>query len=413
MKTFKLAPIVLALLLCSASAARVSAQTSEDGTHLIQIGQPDRIYSEVLDGERHLWIHLPNGGHLMPGQTYPVIYLLDAETHLGGLAMIQEYYNFFRLPEMIVVGIASQDHRTLNFTPSVVENRNGAAVEESGGSETFTQFMATELIPFIDSKYPTNEHRTLIGHSFAGLFAINTLIHHPDLFRNYVAIDPSLGWDNKAWLDESLPTILASKMVQKGLFVAISNEIIRFSDELTVETVSADTTEFSLEIRSSLEFVRRMKQDTPPGLRFDWAFYETDIHGSVPLLGMRDGLVFLYDFWELKKPSVFNNPETPASVLADLIRSQMAAATEGMGYPAGMDWELLDMLGNMSMDFGDLEKARAMFEISAEYYPDNVATHESLMNVCKQLNDTECALREAKKADELSGGTEYTRSLNQ
>ena len=68
----------------------------------------------------------------------------------------------------------------------------------SGGAERFTQFLADELIPTIERTYPTSGHRTLIGHSYAGLFTIHTLIHHPDLFRNYVAIDPSLDWDDQA-----------------------------------------------------------------------------------------------------------------------------------------------------------------------------------------------------------------------
>ncbi|NQV71878.1 alpha/beta hydrolase [bacterium] len=403
--------LFIAISLWAATFSEARAQSTENSNFLVQIGQPDSLYSNVLGENRPLWIHLPNQGRLVEGQTYPVIYLLDGGAHLGALAMIQEYYSYFRLPEMVVVGISNQEHRTRDLSPTKIETRNRAAVEESGGSEAFTRFLSEELIPYIDSKYQTNQHRTLIGHSFAGLFAINTLAHHPELFKNYIALDPSVGWDDMNWLRDELPALSTSKFENKGLFVGISDEIQRFSDTLTIETVMSDTTEFSNDLRALVMLVDELTDQAPAGLSFDWKFYDQDIHGTVPMIGMRDGLIFLYDFYRLKTPSLYNDPSTPPETIAALISAQNSATTKGMGYKLGMEWDMLEMLGRMALDMEDYKRARAVFEVTVEFYPENEGAQASMMEICDLVGDSACAMEHAKKADALSGGTSYVDSL--
>jgi len=406
----KLSIVAIALLVCLLPSA-VIAQTSSESNYLLQVDVPDSLYSEVLQEQRSYWVHLPGGRSLVEGQSYPVIYLLDGGVLLGGLAAIQEFYNQFRLPEMIVVGISNANNRTRDLTPSSIDSRHGASVQESGGSDRFMSFLADELIPLIDSQYPTTTHRVLIGHSYAGLFAVNTLVTRPDVFTNYVAIDPSLDWDDQRWMERTLSTLESSDLTGKGLFVSVANEIIRFSHLLTPETVMADTTAFSLGIRSLLLFVTKLKSTPPKGLRFDWKYYPQDIHGSVPLVGMRDALVSLYDFWELKTPSLYNNPETPTGELLALIRNQSSARSTNMGYPQPMEEELLDMLAFMSLDAGQPDKARAILELTAGYYPTSSSIHESIMEVCLTTEDYDCAQTHAAEADRIEGGTQLSEKV--
>lgn len=395
-----------ACLLLPFPRLELAAQPAAEPAYLFSVGVADSIYSETLTEQRRFWVHLPDG-RLAEGQRYPVIYLLDAEMHLAALAAVQQYYNYFRMPEMIVVGISNADNRTRDLTPTPIASRNGAPIGDSGGADRFTSFLADELIPLIDSRYPTTSHRVLIGHSYAGLFAIHTLATTPDLFTNYVALDPSLDWDNQRWLTHTLESLLSLDLSGKGLHVSIANEIIRFSDSLTVETVASDTTEYSLGIRSALTFVHQLESDGPEGLRFGWEFSESDIHGSIPLLGMRHGLTFLYDFWELKKPSLYNDPETPTETLLSMIRSQSDARSANMGYPLPMEQELLEMLALMSSDYGQPEKARAILQLAVEYYPGEAELHGSLMEICLTLADHACAEAHARAADEINGGTKH------
>lgn len=395
--------IILGLFISIEAAAQFPVQRS----HLVEIGVADSLYSDVLGEQRQIWVHLPNGGNLQKDHRYPVIYLLDGEVHLGGLAMVQEYYNHFRLPEMIVVGISNRINRTRDLTTSAVETRDGVSIAASGGAGMFTRFIAEELMPYIDSTYPTSSHRTLIGHSYAGLFTINTLVHHRDLFTNYVAIDPSLGWDNQKLLSEATAAFEEKDFSGKGLFVSVANELIRFSETMTIDDVMQDTTEFSLGIRSILSFVHMAEANNTNGLRFTWNYYEKDIHGSVPLISMRDGLIFLYDWWELKSPSRYNDPGSSTEELVSLIRNRTEVLTTNMGYAVFMQEELLNMLGYMAMDMEQPEKAHAIFKLLIEYYPESASAHSAMADFYESKNDYENALLHTRRALDISGSDEY------
>ena len=107
---------------------------------------------------------------------------------------------------MIVVGIghpvgpvltdpaAAQKYRevrTRHLSPTAVETRGG------GGAEKFLGFIRDELIPFVDSNYPTDPgDRTLLGDSLSGLFSLYALLQHPETFNRYIAGSPALGWDD-------------------------------------------------------------------------------------------------------------------------------------------------------------------------------------------------------------------------
>lgn len=401
--------LVLIILIGTGAPASVQGQDLTDP--LVQIGSAGSLYSEILKEERPYWVHLPESYATSADATYPVIYLLDGRQHLGGLAAIQQYYSFFRLPEMIVVGIANDENRTRDLTPTEVTSRNGAAVESSGGAPEFRAFLADELIPHIDETYSTSPHRVLIGHSFGGLFAIDTLLKQSELFSHYVALDPSLDWDEGKWLEQSLADLSVSKLAGHGLYLAISNEIIRFSDALTFETIDSDSSPFSLGVRSAKKFVEA-QDSSSNDLSFSWKFYDQDIHGSIPLVGMRDALVFIYDFWELKKPSLYNDPDTPTETILSLIKDQSQAREEGMGYPLPMELDLLEMLGHFYSEVGRVSKARDVLLLASSYYPHVLSLHESLVDLCIELKDEPCVRKHAAKSDSLSGTSIHQKKVD-
>ena len=172
---------------------------------------------------------------------------------------------------------------------------------------------------------------------------------------------------------------------------------------MTLDDVMRDTTEFSLGIRSTLEFAQAAEAHSDNGLRFSWGFYEQDIHGSVPLVSMRDGLVFLYDWWELKHPALYNDPSTTTADLVGLIRDRTAALTAGMGEPVAMQEDLLTMLGMMAMDMPQPDKAPAVFDLLLEYYPESPDAHAAVAEFFESRNDRAQALRHAREAYALSG----------
>jgi pimeloyl-ACP methyl ester carboxylesterase len=61
------------------------------------------------------------------------------------------------------------------------------------GGEDFRNFIADEVIPLVDSRYPTDPaRRTYFGHSGGGFFGLYTLFTQPELFANYIVSSPGV-----------------------------------------------------------------------------------------------------------------------------------------------------------------------------------------------------------------------------
>ena len=183
---------------------------------------------------------------------------------------------------MIVVAIPNTDRgRDLTPTEVQVDFFSGDSIQfDNGGGGLFLDFIEQELIPYIDDNYPTQPYRTFVGHSFGGLSVINALVSKPDMFNNYIAIDPSLWWDGMKFMEYADSILSVSDLDNKGLYIGIANTM---SSELDLTSVEQDTSKMTAHIRSILKFVKS-QEGKDNGLRFAWKYYPDDSHGSVPLI---------------------------------------------------------------------------------------------------------------------------------
>ena len=78
------------------------------------------------------------------------------------------------------------------FIPS---DAGGYKDENFGNADKFYSFLQSELVPFIDRKFPHQKSRVFIGHSFGGLFCLYAALKDEHLFEQYFAISPSV-WAN-------------------------------------------------------------------------------------------------------------------------------------------------------------------------------------------------------------------------
>lgn len=284
------------------------------------------------------------------GQHYPVLYLLDGDAHFPSVAgMIQqltEVNGNTICPEMIIVGIPNTN-RTRDLTPTATPTGfTGDSIPpgDSGGGEIFTEFIEKELIPHIDSLYPTAPYRLLIGHSLGGLMVMNTLIHHPQLFNAYIAIDPSMWWDKQHLLKQAIPALSADRFTGRTLFLAVANTM---QEGMDTAMVRKDTSATSIHIRSILILADALKKGTGNGLRWKYKYYNEDSHGSVPLISEYDGLRFIFSYYSFKNANkLFDNTVTPAAAV-DSVTAHYRLVSEAMGYtvlppnPGSMVWDII------------------------------------------------------------------------
>ena len=390
------------------------AQTTESQTEQFQNRIVDSIFSKTLSESRDFWVRLPDNFQPDNDEKYAVIYLLDGFSLESTLETVYGNYWGHYLPHMILVGVSNRSNRTRDLTTSQIKMRRGSAMDsETGGAETFTKFMEKELIPYIDSKYPTMNYRTLIGHSYAGLFTINMLVNHKHLFQNYIAIDPSLDWDDQKLLKQAKQKLSTESYEGKSLFVSLAAEQLHmWNEEINMENIMDDASEFTLFARSIIEFSNYTKSQKQNGLNFSWKVYNEDLHGTVPLPSIRDGLIFLFEWYQFKSPQKYNNPETSIEELVSLLKVQEQIYTEHFGVPtAPMIDEMLNGYGYMNMQMGQPEKAFMFFEMNIKYNPTSANAYDSMAEYFESQNDKENALKYLNKAYELSGDDYYKERI--
>lgn len=387
----------LLILLCFLAFHLVKAQDTSVNL--------DSIYSNSLNEQRQFWVKLPEGYNPEHKTKYPVVYLLDGMSLKNNLVTVYDNYWGHYLPNMILVGISNQTNRTRDLTTSKITSRRGASFNnETGGADNFATFLNTELIPFIDANYKTSQYRTLIGHSYAGLFTINMLINYTESFTNYIAIDPSLDWDEQKLLKTAKVQLQHKNYNNKGLFVSLAAEQLHmFDSSITMDNIEADTSEFTLFARSIIDFAKTAASNPQNGLRFSWKVYPEDLHGTVPLPSMRDGLVALFKWFQFVDPPKYNNPETTIAELQQLLKTQGEIYTKNFGEPTPpMIEELFNGYGYMNLQMGQPEKSKLFFSEYIKYYPKSAAAYEGMSDYYSSQKDTENALKYMKLAFDIS-----------
>jgi predicted alpha/beta superfamily hydrolase len=130
-------------------------------------------------------------------KAYPVLYVLDANAVFGTVTETARFLAMLKeIPEIIIVGIGypidsfteAAAFRTRDYTITTVDTwyqETFKAVQPdapeyvgSGGAANFLQFIAKELMPFVNTAYRTiPEDSAICGSSFGGLFALYALFH--------------------------------------------------------------------------------------------------------------------------------------------------------------------------------------------------------------------------------------------
>jgi len=380
-------------------------------TYNSEIGVLDSLHSAVLNESRKIYVQLPDGYNPDSSYKYPVAYILDGEHHLNALNTVHSYYSGGFMPEMILVGISNDTNRNRDLTTSIVDD---PWIKESGGADTFIKFIEQELIPYVESIYPVTNYRTLIGHSYGGLFTINTLMYHSQLFENYIAIDPSLDWDDQKLVKQSKELMAGEKFKNKALFMSLDGQLHPSDKSITIDNVVKDTTGATFSPRSNIAFAELIKANPANGLTFEWKFYPNDLHGTIPLPSIMDGLLGLFTWYQMENTDKINSPDTSLEELSQIIKNRERKLQSHFGYmEAPYPEDLLNMSGYMNMDMQQMDKAKMYFEFCVEYYPESANAYDSLADYYVSQKDFKNALINVTKAYELSGDAYHKKRMEE
>ena len=397
--------IFLSLISCNQKENSVENEIQENE---IVVGQVESIHSEILDESREFWIHIPESAKDSSSYKtkYPVLYLLDGPSNFKSVtAIIEHLSSNMIVPEMIIVGIANTN-RSLDLTPTKVDVdfMSGDSIPYStGGGNKFLDFIEKELIPHVEDKYPATNYKTFVGHSFGGLSVINALINRKELFNNYVAIDPSLWWDNRAFLNVADTILTKNKFNNKTLYIGVANTMESRMDIKTVQNDSIPDTYFTIHIKSVLQFVNSLERKKDNELLFKWKYYENDDHGSVPFITEYDAFRFIFSWYKLNEINDFysENSTLNAQEILNLINSHYSNISDKFGYKVLPSESYINSIGNGFM-YNDMpKKAHALFDLNIKNYPTSAKVFESLGNYYLFQSDTLNAIKEFKNGLEI------------
>ncbi|HWB25214.1 MAG TPA: alpha/beta hydrolase-fold protein [Chitinophagaceae bacterium] len=381
----------------------------------IVIGTIDSLYSGLLHEERQVWVYVPESYKRADKNNkpkYPVLYLLDGDAHfysvVGMIHQLSVVNGNTICPEMIVVGIPNTD-RTRDLTPTHVvvdpPYMDSASAKTSGGGEQFAAFIEKELIPHIDSLYPVAPYKMLVGHSFGGLTVMNILMHHTSLFNAYIAIDPSMWWDNQKLLKELQAGLPNKDFSHTSLFLGIANTMEAGMDTMKIQS---DTSPVNKHIRSILALSHSLAANAGKnGMRFSYKYYNSDNHGSVPLITEYDGLHFLFDYYKL---NLTNNDflNIDHSVLAK-ITGHYDTVSSRLGYKILPPLDLVNALAYQAMSTKHNAAAEEAALLNVTNYPANANAFDTLGDVYNAEGNKEKAIENYKKALSIDAGLAETK----
>ena len=339
------------------------------------LGRTYQLASRALGTTLSYQVYLPpsyEDAEYAP-RRYPIIYVLDSPGAYRLVTGVVDYQiTSAALPEVIVVGIsATSPERDYTPTHSLIgaDGKEASDLRESGGAAAFAQYLREELIPRVERQVRGTGHRTLVGHSLAGLFAYHMLLTTPDLFRNYLFVDPSLWWDRRE----------IGRRAQAGLSPPIDGGVRQIYHATADEPPSSlfDPTEHNAANR---ELTALLEARRSPNLRVLVQHFPGERHGPVAVPAIHAGLSWF-----------FRGGAPPFELYLDAARlsafHRAAQADLGLeGLPAERDVAIMAPY-IMAMP-GRRAEAEALLRLNAANYPHSARAHVQLADFLLSAADT-------------------------
>ena len=195
---------VVAALSAFAGGAVASAESVRE-PYVIERAEVWRLPAETGD---QYTIYVSRPAAAAPPGGYPVLYVLDGDDNFAVAAKTATRMARFsggEIQEGVVVGIGYRDlaQRIYDYTPADVAAGDWRGMK-TGGATGFRAFISDVLQPAIAAEFQVDrERQALIGHSFGGLFVLDTLLTEPALFNSYIAASASIWFGGEALFEKS------------------------------------------------------------------------------------------------------------------------------------------------------------------------------------------------------------------
>ena len=153
------------------------------------------VHAPALEGnlegnavDREVFVFLPPGYAKERLRRYPVVYALHGYS-IGA----DQWSHEIQVPQTIEGAFAQGANEMIVVLPDSKTIHNGSMYSSSVTTGDFEQFIAHDLVAYLDSHYrtiPQRESRGLVGHSMGGYGATRIGMKHADVFGSLYIMSP-------------------------------------------------------------------------------------------------------------------------------------------------------------------------------------------------------------------------------
>ncbi|MEM7105670.1 MAG: alpha/beta hydrolase-fold protein [Bacteroidota bacterium] len=367
---------------CTIFLGYLSFAQAQSGGNDIVIGKSYSLHSEILDEDRPYNIFLP-AGYSESGTPVAVMYLMDGDFHFHHTSGIVSFLiNEQKMPNMIIVGIPNTPgNRARDLTPPYEKDMAAKAENPNAGqADKMLEFMTKELIPQINKRYNTNDYKTLVGHSFGGIFAAYAFLEYHDTFDSFISISPSMWWDDQNLVDKASAFFDANNDLDNYFYMTMANER-------------------GLMRGGAMKLEAIFEEKSPDNFNWTFDIMEDEDHGSLVHRSTYDGLEAIFESWyAVDMREVFAKDGVAG------INAHYKMISKKLGHdtaPSEGEW---NQLGYAFMGNGDIDRAIEIFEENVRLFPKSHNVYDSLGEAFMAKGDNENAIKNYKESATIHPG---------
>ena len=327
--------------------------------------------SEVYGTERTISIYLPETyTTYAPEDAVPVTYVFDAH-YVAFRDMIYNNIDYLsqnlEILSTICVGIHHED-RSEELTPSLNSDDNLLA-----------RHLAEEVFPYIEKTYRTQPFRIGIGHSRGGMFLIDALSSGNNLFNAYIAISPSLGFNNQM-IHGKANAMLAKGMAPKAfVFISIGGEETNYFDAIDAMNAIYDNEELNT-------------------VKWNYTKYPNRSHWGTVVPSIADGLISLKRLITLDETEINKMARSDDESMVKKLNQFYTDASEWANFDVSPNAYTLNEFAYMLMNQDHVKQGGEIIDYAIQLDPRNPNLQDSKGDVFEKLGFVKKAHDQYQKA---------------
>jgi len=359
------------------------------------VGQTITLHSSILNEERELNISLPIN-YDRNIHDYPVIYVMDAEFLFDvtqSIVKIRAERNY--MPRSIIVGIVNNTGKRNNMA-LILKNKEGREFfgGYGGKSKEHLKFLKDEVIPFLETNYRVNSHRTIIGMSPTFGPVLEAFWNDPKLFKGYIVLASELAQytsNDKTVENRILSSIQSGNHSGNSLYIGkASRDLLKRPEEETYAYTNLN---------------KALKKLNLQNVRYKIEVLEEEDHYGMSVPGIQHGLETIYpkDVWNIPYKK-FRNSKKPAKSLKQFFDK----LSKQYGFDIIPNEDSFYFIGNLLGVGRKLKSSKRYTELveflklSINYYPNSAICYSYLSEAYASSNQIELAIFNAEEALRLA-----------